>query len=102
MSQRTIDVRLTVVDEEDVLLFCIDEEHPETYSVNLNSPTGQHELKNVFSGLLQLLFVNDISLNLIISEGYKKGLYKDVCREYINDLNRELIQVKESMKKELL
>lgn len=99
MSQKTIDVMLTTLEDADVLIFFLDEEHPEGCSVNLNSSSSQNELKCVFSKLLQLLFDDDIMLNLIVSEGYKKGLYKDVCKEYIDDLNRELVQVKQSMKR---
>lgn len=40
-------------------------------------------------------------LELVIAEGYGKGLYKDVCKEYIDALNRELIQVKDNLKREL-
>ena len=32
---------------------------------------------------------------------HTKGLYKDVCKEYIAELNKELVQVKNSIKKEL-
>lgn len=101
MNQRTIDVVLTVSGEIDVLVFCLDEEQPDAYTVNLNSTTSQNELKEVFAKLLQLLLSEDISLKLIIAEGYSKGLYKDVCKEYIEDLNRELVKVKESIKQEL-
>lgn len=101
MSQRVIDVKLTAMSDVDVLIFGLDEERPETYAVSLNSPTSQNELKAVFSRLLELLLAEDIQLQLSVAPGYSKGLYKDVCREYIEDLNRELIQVKTSMKKEL-
>ena len=101
MSQRIIDVTLTVSADVDVLVFGLDDEQSDAYTVNLNSATSQNELKVVFSKLLQLLLEEDIVLRLVIAEGYGKGLYKDVCREYIDDLNRELSQVKESMKKEI-
>ena len=101
MSQRIIDVTLTVSADVDVLVFGLDDEHSDAYAVNLNSATSQNELKVVFSKLLQLLLEENIVLQLVIAEGYGKGLYKDVCREYIDDLNRELAQVKESMKKEI-
>lgn len=101
MSQRIIDVMLTVSADVDVLVFSLDDEHFDAYTVNLNSATSQNELKVVFSKLLQLLLEEDIVLQLVIAEDYSKGLYKDVCREYIDDLNRELAQVKESMKKEI-
>ena len=98
MSQRVIDVTLTVLSDVDVLVFGLDDKK---HTVNLNSATSQNELKNVFSRLLQLLLQEDITLNLVIDKDYGKGLYKDVCREYINDLNRELTQVKASLIKEI-
>lgn len=101
MSQRVIDVKLTAMSDVDVLIFGLDEERPEAYAVNLNSPTSQNELKTVFSKLLELMLEEEIQLKLSIESGYSKGLYKDVCREYIEDLNRELVQVKTNMKKEL-
>lgn len=101
MSQRTIDVTLTVSADVDVLVFSLDDEYPDAYTLNLNSATSQNELKVVFSKLLQLLMEEDIILQLVIADGYGKGLYKDVCKEYIDDLNRELVQVKESVKKEI-
>lgn len=101
MSPRVIDVELTVLGETDVLVFHIDNEAPEKYSINLNSSTNQAEIKAVFSKLLELLINNDLELKLIIARGYTKGLYKDVCTEYINDLNRELLQVKLRIANEL-
>ena len=101
MRQRVIDVTLTVLSDVDVLVFGLDDKKQYDYTVNLNSATSQNELKNVFSRLLQLLLQEDITLNLVIDKDYGKGLYKDVCREYINDLNRELTQVKASLIKEI-
>ena len=101
MSQRVIDVTLTVLSDVDVLVFGLDDKKQYDYTVNLNSATSQNELKNVFSRLLQLLLQEDITLNLVIDKDYGKGLYKDVCREYINDLNRESTQVKASLIKEI-
>lgn len=102
MNQRIIDVILTASADVDVLVFVLDDENPDAYIVNLNSATSQNELKNVFSKLLQILLEEDVALRLLIADGYGKGLYKDVCREYIDDLNRELVQVKEIIQKELL
>ena len=101
MSQRVIDVILTVSADVDVLVFSLDDKQPDDYVVNLNSSASQNELKKVFSKLLQLLLEEDIVLKLVIAEGYGKGLYKDVCKEYIDALNRELIQVKDNLKREL-
>ena len=101
MNQQTINVVLTASADVDVLAFELDANHPEAYAVNLNSSTSQNELKNVFSKLLQMLLDEDLVLNFLVAEGYGKGLYKDVCREYIDDLNRELAQVREMIKQEI-
>lgn len=66
MSQRVIDVTLTVLSDVDVLVFGLDDKKQYDYTVNLNSATSQNELKNVFSRLLQLLLQEDIILNLVV------------------------------------
>lgn len=101
MNPRTINVNLTVMGDVDVLVFHLDEEKPDEYIVNLNSASSQSSLKRVFSKLLNILVEENIKLKFIIDKDYKKGLYKDVCTEYIADLNRELMQVKETIQGEL-
>lgn len=93
MEAIEIDVHLTEKDDTDVLVFMLDEENPDMYLVNFNSPSAQAELKNVFVKLLEILTTKDITLKLSVEDGYNRGLYKDVCSEYINDLNREILQV---------
>ena len=34
----------------------------------------------------------------VIDKLYKKGLYKEVCQEYISDLNEEIKEVREEIK----
>lgn len=101
MNPRIIDVQLTVSADVDILIFALDDECPDDYIVSLSSSTSQNELKKVFSKLLQILMEEDVTLRLTIAEGYGKTLQKEVCQAYIEDLNRELQQVKESMKAEL-
>ncbi len=101
MNQKQIEVLLTVVGESDVLNFILDQEKPDEYVVNLNSDTSQSELKKVFSKLLELIIENDVKLVLKIAEGYSKVLYMDVCIVYIDDLNREISNVAESVRKEV-
>ena len=36
-----------------------------------------------------------------VNEGYSTALYKDVCKEYIKDLNDELKKVKTSMSQDI-
>ena len=47
-----------------------------------------------------MLFDNDIKLQLEIADGYSKGLYKDVCEEYISELQKEISDVKEQLIKQ--
>ena len=101
MNQKQIEVLLTVVGESDVLNFRLDQEKPDEYVVNLNSDTSQSELKKVFSKLLELIIENDVKLVLKIAEGYSKVLYMDVCTVYIDDLNREISSVAESVRKDV-
>lgn len=101
MNQKQIEVLLTVVGESDVLNFILDQEKPDEYVVNLNSDTSQSELKKVFSKLLELIIENDVKLVLKIAEVYSKVLYMDVCTVYIDDLNREISSVAESVRKDV-
>lgn len=55
----------------------------------------------IFELIIATLFVKEGLVPLHLQEGYSKGLYKDVCKEYIAELNKELVQVKNSIKKEL-
>ena len=101
MNQKVIEVKLTALSDLDVLIFGLDEAQPDEYIVDLNNANSQNELKQVFSRLLQMLIEEDISLKYTIVPGYRKELYKEVCKEYIDDLNRELSQVKASIDKEI-
>ena len=94
MNQKIICVRLMDYNQSDVLSFVLDENKPEEYIVNLNDADSQQALKHVFSKLLNMLIETDIELSLEIDDDYTKGLYKDVCSEYIVELNKELQEVK--------
>lgn len=102
MSQEKVKVKLKEVDKTDYLVFDLDEEqYPDGMKVNLNSSTSQADLKQVFAKLLELMIEGPIKLELQISEGYSRGLYKDVCKEYIDDLNKEIEQVYNNLQDEL-
>lgn len=92
------EVRVTLCEKEQEDYLCFEFEQ-DLVEVNLNKVNGQQNLKNVFSIILRLLEKEDVLLNLEIEEGYKKGLYKEVCAEYIADLNNEIAQVKQEMMK---
>lgn len=88
---------LTNADEKDVLIFklktdCI---------VHLRCDTCQNEIKAVFSTLLKELLEHPIKVELVISPDYENQLLKEVCKEYIDDLNREIENVIERIPKPL-
>ena len=99
MNPKIIKVELLELDSDtDVLRFQFIDE---PIDVNLNSQDCQNSLKIVFSTLLNTLVKDDFSLELEVSEGYSRGMYIEVCTEYINDLNRELNEIKEELREAL-
>lgn len=84
---KKIIVELKKCDDNDILAFYIEENE---FSINLNSENSQNDLKKVFSVLLEQMIVSAIELDFKISQDYKSGLYIDVCKEYIKELNREI------------
>ena len=93
MSLEIIKVKLLEVEGIVTLTFEIPKIE-EGISVNLNTNEGQNDLKRVFENLLIIINSKDIELKLEIDENYKKGLYKEVCAEYIEDLNKEIKSVR--------
>lgn len=91
-----IEVVLMEKDDVDCLVFKFESESME---VNLNDVSGQQDMKKVFSEILRMLCDNDIQLSLEVVEGYNRNLYKEVCSEYINDLNVEIKKVREEIEK---
>ena len=102
MNQVQYKVKLETIDDVDVLSFFIDEDtYPQGLPVNLNSTDGQNDLAKVFAVILKELESVQIEFVLEISDGYARGLYKDVCSEYISCLNGEIAKVYEKLQKEL-
>lgn len=93
----TIDVYLEIYEEKDVMVF--DMKTP--LRVSLNDVDSQNELKKVFVEILSLMPKNKINLTYKENQKYKSGLYIDVCREYVKELNREIKNVARSMPKEI-
>ena len=99
MNPEVIEVILKSEDADtDVIEFHISDA---SLSVNLNSPNSQVSMKAVFAALLKELVARDIELQLTIDDDFNRVMYKEVCTEYISDLNRELSQVKDALRNEL-
>ena len=98
MNQEIIKATLLEQDDADVLRFEIDEEE---LDINLNSPECQNSLKKLFTLTLEKVIDGSVEITLEIQDGYARGMYIEVCEEYIKDLNRELGEVTEIIRKEL-
>lgn len=92
-----INVMLQEIETQDVLLF----DFEEPLMINLNNKNSQAEIKQVFAHLLYLLIGDDVEIMLEIQEGYTRGLFIDVAKEYISDLNRELKETRKRIVSEL-
>lgn len=55
------------------------------------------KLKEMFSVLLSHLLKDDVKVVFKKTEGYTTSMYEDVCREYIDVLNREIIQARQHL-----
>ena len=100
MNQITLDVKLYEdCEENDILSFQFEDTEGKVY---LNSDSCQAQMKEVFSRLITISLNDDIQLKLIIDEGYGRGLYKDVCSEYIKELQKELDNVKDRIRREMV
>ena len=101
MSQETIQVKLMANESNDDVLEFSFEEKP--IIVNLNSSDSQNELKVVFAALLKEVVVADNvpKLEFVVNDNYSRVLYKEVCSEYISDLNKEVEEIYKKVKNEI-
>lgn len=97
MNQEIIKATLLEQDDIDILRFEIEEE----LDINLNSPECQNSLKKLFTLILEKVVDRSVEITLEIQDGYSRGMYVEVCEEYIKDLNRELGEVTEIINKEI-
>ena len=99
MNQIILEVKLFAENtDDDILSFAFEDDE---CRVNLNSDSCQGELKEVFSKLVKLCLQNDVTLKMRIEDGYSRGLYKDVCSEYVTELQRELDRIKDRIRREV-
>ena len=99
MNQRTIKVLLTCTEDKDVLKFSISD--TESLDINLNSASCQAEIKKLFSRILMIGIEEDIVFDFCIDKEYNRGLYIDVCKEYMKDMQRELTDCVQRIRIEL-
>ena len=73
----------------------------EVAEVCLNDDESQNNLKSIFVKLLTEITKYPVELQFLENPEYKTGLYIDVCKEYIKDLNKEITNVRKNMPEKL-
>ena len=83
-ESKAINVHLEKRENKDYLVFGFEE----VAEVCLNDDESQNNLKNIFVKLLTEITKYPVELQFLENPEYKTGLYIDVCKEYIKDLNK--------------
>ncbi len=96
-ESKVINVHLEKRENKDYLVF----DFEETAEVCLNNDESQNDLKSIFVKLLTEITKHPIELHFLENSEYKTGLYIDVCKEYIKDLNKEITNVRKNMPEKL-
>ena len=99
MNQIILNVKLYAEGtDDDILSFQFEDEEGKVF---LNSDSCQVQMKEIFSKLIKCSLENDVVLKLVIDEEYGRLLYKDVCSEYVQELQNELNSVKDKIRREI-
>ena len=96
-ENKVINVHLEKRESTDYLVFGFEE----ISEVCLNDDESQNNLKSIFVKLLVQLTKHPVELQFLENPEYKTGLYIDVCKEYIKDLNKEIASVRNNMPEKL-
>ena len=94
-ESKAINVHLEKRENKDYLVFGFEE----VAEVCLNDDESQNNLKSIFVKLLTEITKYPVELQFLENPEYKTGLYIDVCKEYIKDLNKEIMNVRKNMPK---
>ena len=96
-EEKIIKVHLETKGKDDFMCF----EFEELKTVCLTNEECQNDLQEVFNMLLKELINHPVKLEYLENASYKKGLYIDVCTEYIKDLNREVNSIRKKIPEKL-
>jgi len=89
-----IEAKLWVDDSgEDILSFSLD---PEIH-VRLTDVQGVNDLKDLFVEILSNLILGDVSVELQDSSEYENQMYKEICEEYIIELNKDIAEARKNL-----
>jgi len=96
-ESKAINVHLEKRENKDYLVFGFEE----VAEVCLNDDESQNNLKSIFVKLLTEITKYPVELQFLENPEYKTGLYIDVCKEYIKDLNKEITNMRKNMPEKL-
>ena len=88
----TMTVRTNAAGED---VFRLSSENGDDFDVRLTDAEDAIALKHMFSEILSsLLRDKEVSVSYEDTEDYKKGMYKEVCKEYVDVLASEIESAK--------
>jgi hypothetical protein len=88
-----INAILNAIEDNDILSF----ELTPVLQVKLTDTQGSNDLLNVFVAILKILVAEDVSVQLIDNPSYTNQMYKDICAEYIAELNNDIKEARKSL-----
>ena len=65
--------------------------------VEVTGNKGVEQLKQLFNRLLNLMLVEEVTVEFEPTTGYGNKMYEDVCREYVGVLETELVKAREKL-----
>jgi len=68
--------------------------------VVVTDDAGTEQIQNMFIYLLDKLISNDVEIEFEKTPDYGNEMYENVCKDYIQSLNRELKEAREALIKE--
>lgn len=96
MEKKTYKVELKKIEECDCLVFAFADK---VFWINLNSE-DQNTLKDLFFAIIRLTFNEQPVFELSKeSESYPIGLFVEIAKDYLNDLNTEIEKIIENKPK---
>ena len=89
------EIKVTVLspaDNEEAMRFIFP--NADKIDVSLTGSNGNVQLKYVFEAILAIQMDDDVTVSFEPTNGYGNGMYIQVCKAYVESLQRELDQVR--------
>lgn len=99
VNEKEVKVMLVSEGDNDYLNILL--ENKQSLKMNF-SETDQKYLRNIYKEIISYMLENEQKIKFVleVSDGYDNQLFKDVSKEFIDDLNEETEKVFQEMKVE--